>query len=618
MPKLLNKVNLPRYSSAPSTPSEADLYYNTSDDAIYVYTGSDWVEVGGGGGGIGDITDVVAGNGLTGGSSSGSATLDVGAGTGITVTANEVAVDTTVIATKAYVDAYAPQMNWHGAVDFTTAAALPNSPSYANGTADASGGYGVGATLTATTYGALVIDGVTMTNDSEGSRVLIKNQVNAVHNGIYNITEAGTGAIYWILTRSTDSDNHVAGQVSSGDAVFSIYGTTNDLTGFVLISEGSAGGVHQLGTDDLDWYQYTGVNAGSGITVTGTTVAVDTGTGLTIDGTGVAVQFSSLTNSASETVAATPLAVSTTYTLADAANSLALGAIQAAIVGAKGDIIAASANDTPAIRSVGSNGQLLVADSTEATGLNWLTPPYPNAASAVLTGTVTIDNNTGSPQGLGGLSSETRIQAVSADGQNSAIVLDGHGTSKHGKLISRVSRGTAASPTATQSGDIMAEVAAFGYGATGYGSSPSATIRVSATENMTDSALGGKMEVLLVPNGSTSPATAATITSTTLDLPTGSDYKINSTSVLSASTLGSGVTASSLTSVGTIATGVWQGTAVGIAYGGTGQTTAANAANALLPSQTGLAGRVLATDGAGTLSWYDIDISNETIDGGSA
>ena len=39
---------------------------------------------------------------------------------------------------------------------------------------------------------------------------------------------------------------------------------------------------------------------------------------------------------------------------------------------------------------------------------------------------------------------------------------------------------------------------------------------------------------------------------------------------LSGNTLNSGVTASSLTSVGTIATGVWQGTDIGVAYGGTG------------------------------------------------
>jgi hypothetical protein len=39
---------------------------------------------------------------------------------------------------------------------------------------------------------------------------------------------------------------------------------------------------------------------------------------------------------------------------------------------------------------------------------------------------------------------------------------------------------------------------------------------------------------------------------------------------LSGSTLASGVTASSLTSVGTIATGVWNGTTIGVAYGGTG------------------------------------------------
>lgn len=53
MPKLLNKLNLPRYSSAPASPAEADLYYNTSDDKIYVYTGAAWVEVGSGAGGSG-------------------------------------------------------------------------------------------------------------------------------------------------------------------------------------------------------------------------------------------------------------------------------------------------------------------------------------------------------------------------------------------------------------------------------------------------------------------------------------------------------------------------------------------------------------------------------------
>lgn len=46
-------------------------------------------------------------------------------------------------------------------------------------------------------------------------------------------------------------------------------------------------------------------------------------------------------------------------------------AIQNAIVDAKGDLITATAADTPARLAVGTNGQTLVADSSTATGLKW-------------------------------------------------------------------------------------------------------------------------------------------------------------------------------------------------------------------------------------------------------
>ena len=57
-----------------------------------------------------------------------------------------------------------------------------------------------------------------------------------------------------------------------------------------------------------------------------------------------------------------------------------------------------------------------------------------------------------------------------------------------------------------------------------------------------------------------------------IDLITGNTYQINNTDVLNATTLGSGIINSSLTSVGTIATGVWEATDVGLAHGGTGAT----------------------------------------------
>lgn len=63
-------------------------------------------------------------------------------------------------------------------------------------------------------------------------------------------------------------------------------------------------------------------------------------------------------------------------------------AIQNAIVDAKGDLISATAADTPARLAVGSNDQVLTADSTTATGLKWATPA--NAGSMTLLSTTTL------------------------------------------------------------------------------------------------------------------------------------------------------------------------------------------------------------------------------------
>jgi hypothetical protein len=45
--------------------------------------------------------------------------------------------------------------------------------------------------------------------------------------------------------------------------------------------------------------------------------------------------------------------------------------IPESIIAAKGDLIVGTANDTPGILSVGTNGHTLVADSAETTGLKW-------------------------------------------------------------------------------------------------------------------------------------------------------------------------------------------------------------------------------------------------------
>lgn len=99
-------------------------------------------------------------------------------------------------------------------------------------------------------------------------------------------------------------------------------------------------------------------------------------------------------------------------------------------------------------------------------------------------------------------------------------------------------------------------------------------------------------------------STAAWTSSENFDIATGKTYKINGTNVLSNNTLGSGVTSSSLTSVGTIGTGTWQATIINPTYGGTGVNNG---------SKTITLGGNLTTSGAFTTTLASTANTNVTL-----
>lgn len=130
-------------------------------------------------------------------------------------------------------------------VKAATTGVLPNTPTYANGTA------GVGATLTAGANAALAAqDGITL---AAGDRILVQNQASTLQNGIYVVASIGSASVPWMLVRATDSDTASASEVSYGMATYVTAGSTNGSKKFYMSNNAAI----TMGTTALTFTQTT-------------------------------------------------------------------------------------------------------------------------------------------------------------------------------------------------------------------------------------------------------------------------------------------------------------------------------------------------------------------------
>lgn len=135
----------------------------------------------------------------------------------------------------------------------------------------------VATTANITLSGAQTIDGVSAV---AGNRVLVKNQTDGTQNGIY-VVAAGA----W--SRATDAD--ASDKVTPGLVVPVEEGTANDNTLWMLTTNAPI----TLGTTALTFAQFGGggeiITAGDGLTKTGSTLDVGAGTGIAVTADAVAV-----------------------------------------------------------------------------------------------------------------------------------------------------------------------------------------------------------------------------------------------------------------------------------------------------------------------------------------
>jgi hypothetical protein len=126
---------------------------------------------------------------------------------------------------------------------------------------------GVGATLTKGTFGKINdenIDGLSTL--FVGDRILVKNQANSAHNGIYWISDSGSSSSPWVLRRHARCDGSPIADLEVGNNCWVQQGQTQGYTAWTISNNSGFNDPTQVGSKNLTWSKnttgtYTGIAA---------------------------------------------------------------------------------------------------------------------------------------------------------------------------------------------------------------------------------------------------------------------------------------------------------------------------------------------------------------------
>jgi hypothetical protein len=129
---------------------------------------------------------------------------------------------------------------------------------------------------------------------------------------------------------------------------------------------------------------------------------------------------------------------------------------------------------------------------------------------------LTINQNSATPA----VAANNVVHMSAVDGRNAQYGADSFGAGAASGVYFRKARGTSSAPTAVQAGDVIGQLVARGWGASGFNSTAgsASTITFVAAENYTDVSQGTLVRINTIPTGSNVAVATASFTNGNISL----------------------------------------------------------------------------------------------------